>query len=304
MKAALSPAAWLYVAVLAKMMGSPRRKRRAFVGYTPTLHDVFVCTYAKSGTNWAMQIALQIAHGGRGEFGHVHDLVPWPEGPPFGTARLNDPDAYRAAPTGLRVIKTHAERPFVPYRPEAKYLVVVRDPADVLVSALFFWNSLVPPAARVSPEAWYRLFLEDRIPFGSWAEHVASYEPWRERQNVLFLSYREMRADLPGTVERVAALMGATLTEEERAAVVHRSSFAYMKGVDHKFAPQPPGPVRWLGGGRATMMRRGEAGAAGELYTAAQQTEVRRVARARLLGRGSAFPFDETFGGERVLAAT
>ena len=47
--------------------------------YVPTANDVLICSYFKSGTNWTMQIAVQIAHRGRAEFEHIHDLVAWPD---------------------------------------------------------------------------------------------------------------------------------------------------------------------------------------------------------------------------------
>ena len=48
-------------------------------GYVPRREDVFVATYPKSGTNWMLQVVLQLAHGGAAEFDHVHDVVPWPD---------------------------------------------------------------------------------------------------------------------------------------------------------------------------------------------------------------------------------
>ncbi|MFP8879479.1 MAG: hypothetical protein VCE43_08460, partial [Myxococcota bacterium] len=34
---------------------SESAQRKAFAGYEPTRHDVFVATFGKSGTNWMMQ---------------------------------------------------------------------------------------------------------------------------------------------------------------------------------------------------------------------------------------------------------
>ena len=50
------------VNAFAGFMNSPGQKRKAFAGYMPDAYDVIVATFAKSGTNWAMQIALQIAY--------------------------------------------------------------------------------------------------------------------------------------------------------------------------------------------------------------------------------------------------
>ena len=69
------PILWLVVVPLTKIFSRrwPRGLSRAltrFLGrfpkdYVPTEHDVFVCSYFKSGTNWTMQIATQIAYRGR-----------------------------------------------------------------------------------------------------------------------------------------------------------------------------------------------------------------------------------------------
>jgi hypothetical protein len=119
-----------------------QRMRQAFEGYQPSARDVFVCTYPKSGTNWAIQIAYQIAQRGRGEYKHIHDVVPWPDAFRAKTAQLSDDSSSPANPTGLRVIKTHLGSDFVPYSPEAKYIIVVRDPKDTFVSNYHFRSSL------------------------------------------------------------------------------------------------------------------------------------------------------------------
>src|SRR5690348_5981108 len=60
------------------------KKANPFAGYTPGPQDVFIATYAKSGTNWMMQIVTQLAWHGRAEFDHIHCLVPWPDSTALG----------------------------------------------------------------------------------------------------------------------------------------------------------------------------------------------------------------------------
>ena len=76
-------------------------KKNPFKSYVPDEHDVIVATYAKSGTNWMMQIAHQLLFHGKGEFHHIHDVVPWPDSPPpLGKYAIpvEDPSVWMASP--------------------------------------------------------------------------------------------------------------------------------------------------------------------------------------------------------------
>jgi hypothetical protein len=96
------------MSLVSRHINSSKWKTRSFAGYEPTAQDVFIATFAKSGTNWMMQIAQQIAYYGAAEFEHIHDLVPWPDVPfPRIRASLKDPTIAERSPSGLRIIKTH-----------------------------------------------------------------------------------------------------------------------------------------------------------------------------------------------------
>lgn len=261
--------------------------------YEPAAHDVFVCSYFKSGTNWTMQIAVQIAHRGRAEYEHIHDLVPWPDLSPRAgfSVPLDDDTPQRTAPTGLRVVKTHLTLDTVPYAPEARYLCVVRDPKDVFVSSYHFTRAMVMGPLMPSVEGWLEAYLSPDTAIGSWAAHVASFWRVRDRPNVLFLTYENMRADLPGTVDKIAAFMGVALSPEERAVVVERSTFAHMKSIGHKF-DSPGAP--WASSAGA-MMRKGESGGASELLSAEQQRRIDDYWQAELLRLGCDFPYEVAF---------
>jgi hypothetical protein len=109
---------------------------------------------------------------------------------------------------------------------------------------------------------------------------------------VLFLTYEQMRADLPGAVDKMAALMGVDLTAEERAAVIAQSTFEHMKKIGHKF---DPAGAPWASS-RGAMMRRGERGKSGELISAADQRRIDDHWRAELRKLGSDFPYEQAFG--------
>jgi hypothetical protein len=274
-----------------------------FPEYQPVEHDVLVCSYFKSGTNWTMHIAVQIAHRGRAEFAHIHDLVPWPDIPERMryAVPLADDGPRRASPAGLRVIKTHLPLGPVPYTHEARYVCVVRDPKDVFVSSYHFTRAIGLGVLMPSVEGWLDAYLSPDTPLGSWAEHLHSFWRVRDRGNVLFLSYEEMRADRDRAVDEIAKVMGVELSGEERAAVIERSSFEHMKTIGHKFdALGSP----WAKGARGAMIRRGERGSSSELLTAEQQRRIDDYWRAELARLGCDFPYDDAFGrrGSSVLS--
>jgi hypothetical protein len=278
-----------------RALGSHLRRMTARARtYSPTDRDVLVCSYFKTGTNWTMQIALQVAHRGNAQFEHIHDLVPWIDMHPRARFAVpaTDDSVWQNCPTGLRVIKTHAGFDHLVYRPEARYIWVVRDPKDVFVSSYFFIKASTLGALMPTPGQWLELFLSPHTPCGSWARHVDSGWRNRDRDNVLFLTYEEMKADLPAAVAKITTLMRVELSAIELASVVEQSSFAHMKSIGHKFDMLEMPWTRPHG----AMVRRGERGSAGELLDAAQRQRIDDYWRAELKQLGSDFPYDERFG--------
>ncbi|MGH8141682.1 MAG: sulfotransferase domain-containing protein [Steroidobacteraceae bacterium] len=288
--------------VLARLMN---RALGRFGDYRPGVHDVLVCSYFKSGTNWTMQIAVQIAHLGQASFEHIHDLVAWPETRSrFGKSiavPITDEDPWRNAPTGLRVIKTHLPMDKVPYDAAARYICVVRDPKDVFVSSFHFVRDTMLGPLMPSKARWLENFLSPDAISGSWAAHLHSYWQARQRDNVLFLTYEEMKRDLPGTVRRIAQLMGVALSGEQFDAVVQQSSFGHMKQIGLKFDTS-----RFRRSGRkagGTMIRRGESGIATELLGADEQRRIDAYWCTQLAQLGCDFPYAQSFGTAVAAAA-
>ncbi len=276
-----------------KRMSSKHAMASVFAGYRPGAHDVFVTCFSKSGTNWTMQMAVQLAHRGAAEFEHIHHLVPWPDAPLFpGVIPLDDPGPRQRAPTGLRAIKTALPAAYVPYSPDARYLCVARDPKEIVVSAYYFVTSTFGLRAHISPEQWLELSLKPTSMISMWPEHMASYWSWRDRPNVLVLMFPEMKRDLAGTVDRVARHLGVTLDADQRAAVIHKCSFAYMKSKQSCFAP-PRMPLL-TGRARGEMIRSGKTGDL-DFITPKLRAQLDEMMLARLRELGSDFPYRELF---------
>jgi hypothetical protein len=275
-------------------MFSEKLKRQAFEDYLPDEHDVFIATFAKSGTNWMMQIAQQIAWRGRAEFDHIHDVVPWPDAPgPMGVA-LRDTTAREAAPTGLRVIKTHLATEYVPYDERATYVTVIRDPKEVVVSGYYFLGGILGVLGHITIDDWFELFMEPDALARNWAVHTASFWAWRDRPNVVVLSYGELKREPGRWIERVAGAMGVKLSQEELAQVVERASFTWMKEHESQFDP-PSSPFATSGAKKGSMIRSGRTGGSDELLSLAQQAAIDRRCQVELAQLDSSFPYAEVF---------
>jgi hypothetical protein len=300
---------WLVLVPLVRIMewrGSWPRKtlgkgmKRMFVwpaDVQPAANDIVVSSYFKSGTNWMLQIATQIAWRGNAEFAHIHDLVPWPDLP----AKLKTAVEYRhvdtsECPTALRVIKTHfAPGRGVPYNDSARYICVIRDPKSVFESSYpFIRNGSMGPLMP-TPANWLDMYLSDDALFGSWADFTATCWALRNQGNVLFLTYESMKHDLAGTIDRIAAFMGVELSAAQKQAVHDRSTFAAMKPLSHKFDPIGIGPP-WATP-QGVMMRKGESKSGKELLPASH-AQIDAWCRQRLLTLGSDFPYDQHYGSQ------
>jgi hypothetical protein len=272
------------------------RKNNPLRGYVPGPQDVFVMTFAKSGTNWMMQIAHQLIHHGKGEYGHLHDVVPWPDTLAMPAPlrkyaiQLEDATHWRDAPEPLRVIKTHFNWDMLPHSDQAKYIAVIRDPKDVFVSNYCFVRDSVYGRAMPSVETWFQLFLSGDFPLGgSWAVNTAGYWAERHRPNVLIASFKEMKRNLRGTVKSVARFLNVDVDEDVIDEVCRRSSFEYMRAADRKFAMGKL--IAWRKPG--AMIRKGSQGGSSELLTPAQQRQIDEYFIAELARLGSDFPYAE-----------
>lgn len=269
-------------------------KRKAFEGYRPTEKDVFAAVFGKSGTNWMMQIAIQIAHRGHAEFDHIHQLVPWPDAALKLPLELTDPGPSERSPTGLRVIKTHNDAAFIPYDEKATYLTILRDPKEVVVSGYYFICGILDLLSHIDMNTWFESCLQESGGLiEAWSVHADSFWRWKDRPNVLVLSYPEVKAEPRRCIEQVAETMGVQLSGEELDRVIERSRFDYMHRHESKFAPPKPRFSRAKD--RPRMVRRGQTGQSEEALSQSQQVAIDQFCLAELERLGSDLPYADLF---------
>jgi len=261
--------------------------------------DTIIAVPAKSGTTWTMNIFHQLRTGGDADFKDIYAEVPWPE---F-RERPDQPDEelverWSKMPSP-RAFKTHSMpgpegRPmpemgaFATYREDLKYVVVVRNPEEAVVSFKPFLAAHNPKLWELwGAEEMRELFVKDTfkeffddcvlpgfpnmpkeaVPPGGlltmlFFGFVNGWWPLRNKPNVLMLHFNDMKQDHEGTVRKIADFLGFAPSEEQWPKVLEYTSFEWMKAHEEKFEVGTllPFPLIEKGG----MVRKGQSGKAAE----------------------------------------
>ena len=114
----------------------------------------------------------------------------------------------------------------------------------------------------------------------------------RDRENVLFLTYDDMKRDGEGTVRRLCEFMGVELDSSQFDEVVRRSGFNYMKQFESRFSP---GQIMPWGASKGYFIRRGKSGDSAELLSAHQRERIDAHFREELRRLGCDFPYGDIF---------
>jgi len=196
------------------------------MAFKPRPTDVIIAPYSKCGTTWLQQIAHSLQTRGSMDFEEISNVVPWLE---LAYDLGIDLNADQAAEP--RVYKSHLSWHDIPKG--GRYIVSFRDPSDAFISVYRFFEGFFFEPGTIDLDT----FFQWRNPpaemgkRGYW-HHLASWWDQRHNPDVLLLCYEDMRADLPGTVQRVAAFMNIPLDDELFNIVVQQASREFM--LEHK----------------------------------------------------------------------
>jgi hypothetical protein len=201
---------------------------RAGLSFRPQPTDVFLSAYPKSGTTWLQQTVHGLRTRGAMDFDEITRAVPWVE---LALDMGLDLDAPQAA--SPRAFKTHLRWQDVPGG--GRYIHLLRDPKDVLVSTYHFYEGwrFEPGSVSISEFAM-DLFMKHAGRRRYW-HHLAGW--WRERgrPEVLMICYEDMKEDFPGTVRKVAHFIGCPLDDDLLGIVLRQSSIDFMREHRDKF---------------------------------------------------------------------
>jgi hypothetical protein len=168
----------------------------------------------------------QIVHGlrtrGSMDFDEICRVVPW-----INMAHDVGIDLYAPQVAHPRAFKTHSTLDEAPKG--GKYIIVVRDPCDALLSEYHFFEGMFFEKGSVTLEAFARGYF---IPLHDIWKHVLSFWDRRRDDDILALCYENMKADPARTIETVANFVGIPLDDELRRIVLRQSDISFMQ--EHK----------------------------------------------------------------------
>ncbi|XP_077504636.1 sulfotransferase ssu-1-like [Amblyomma americanum] len=175
---------------------------RSAINYQPRSGDLFVIAYPKCGSIWTQNIVSCILTRGRPASSHSDvGLV----------TRFIDLRGAAAAdkPSKCSPMLTHLPPAVFKPTEKAKYIYVARNPYDCAVSHYYFLKGFTPKTtADVSFERFLSIFLAGKVSYGNYFDHLVPWYEHRGDDNVLFITYEQLKADTKGLVLKIADFMG------------------------------------------------------------------------------------------------
>ena len=215
--------------------------------------DIVISTPPKSGTTWTQMLCALLIFDGPDFPAPLGDISPWLD---MCNRPLTEVTAALAAQPHRRFIKTHTPLDGIPLHPDVTYLVVGRDPRDVMISYEYhaanmdFAHFLELRAAAVGNEDLAELperrdpsadpverfwaFVDDETQISppslaSVLHHLDTGWQHRRSPNVALFHYTDLQTDLAGELLRLARVLGIPCSPERARELAPEASLARMR---------------------------------------------------------------------------
>ncbi|XP_002733833.1 sulfotransferase 1A3-like [Saccoglossus kowalevskii] len=197
--------------------------------------DVIVTGFPKSGNTW-MLFLLQELYPDLNVFEHGEKRIPpmimwllqrsFNEPTPLQKTVISfkhDPDATPSP----RLIKSHLPYEVFPkqaFQVGAKVIYITRNPKDVAVSSYHWHAKTNRLRGKLTWEDHLSEFVNDKLPFTPWVDHVAGWREHGQDENVFHVTYEDMIKYTKKTVYAITEFLGRSLPESRIESVILKTS--------------------------------------------------------------------------------
>ncbi|XP_017339901.1 sulfotransferase 2B1 [Ictalurus punctatus] len=257
----------------------PSNSLKYYEDFTFRPDDVLIVTYPKSGTTW-MQEIVPLIHS-EGDLTPVHtipnwDRVPWLEEHRAKILNLEQ----RPSP---RIFATHFHYGMMNesyFQVKPKVIYTMRNPKDVFTSSFHYYGMasyLVNPG---TVDEFLEKFLNGKIMFGSWFDHVKGWLKAKDKDHIFYISYEEMIDDLNGCVTKLAQFLEKPLSPEVIEKISENCLFKNMK--KNKMSNYSLVPEEFMNQKKSEFLRKGVAGDWKNFFTEAQTEKFNTVYKDKM----------------------
>ncbi|XP_053238742.1 sulfotransferase 6B1 [Podarcis raffonei] len=183
--------------------------------------DVVLVSYPKCGINWLILIVNDLI---------VTTLKTKHENTELPFIECGDPERYQRMKQfpSPRIVATHLHYDLLPksiLKNKAKVLLLFRNPKDTAASFFHFHNNAPSIPSYNSWEEFFSLFMNGQVAWGSYFDHAVVWNKHIDDENVLVLTYEQLKEDLVAGVKQIAEFFGFTATAEQIQAIANRTAF-------------------------------------------------------------------------------
>ena len=194
----------------------------------PRPGDVFITSWAKSGTTLTQQMFHQLRTGGDMDFDDISRMTPWED-----SAVITDSDMNVAQKAEPRGFKSHREYERLPTG--CRYVITLRDPVETYISFHRFFEGWGIERGAISLEEFFPLWMLGGPGGCDYFTHLLSWYARRNEADTLLVNYRWVVKNKSAMIRKLAHFCGIDLTEELAALVEERTSREFMYAHKDKF---------------------------------------------------------------------
>ena len=248
--------------------------------YKPRSDDIIIATYPKCGTTWMQRIVGMMVLQSTAPV-PLMEVSPWIDR--RSEDMFKDYMAAIEAQQHRRFLKSHLRFDSMPIYDEVKYIYVVRDGRDALMSWYHFIAAFPQeflermdkngesdeligrPMPRVCDTAgvefhrWLTQSVcsdeQDGLPNDSYFRNTESWWQQRHLANVLLVHFDDLKRDLAGEMRRIADFLCIQIPDPQMNEYVEAAGFAAMKRDGQKLLPVLGGVLK---GGADSFLRKGK----------------------------------------------